>query len=204
MPSPQLPFLLPFSDFIESPLHDLNVAQEAVDRLVQQYKTPNTQALIRALCAPAQDLEDALIQVYVGRWINTAVGAQLDVLGKIVGQPRGGFADDFYRLTIQVRVLINRSSGGPEELYTILGLVVPMGATLALAYFQPAAFNMTISGVGLSYPLGLLFAGFINEARAAGVGGWTIWSDFAPSATFTFDGSSGQGFDQGALANASP
>lgn len=186
---------------IIDPIHDLDITTEALGRLIQQYQTPNTGALIQALAAPAQDLEDALFQLLQNRWIATAVGAQLDVLGAIVGQARQAFTDTFYRLAIQARVLINRSSGGPEQLYSMLKLVIPAGATLALEYFPPASFNMTIGGAALTYALGTLLASFVRQARAAGVGGWTVWSDLPPSGTFTLD--SGPGLDVGALANAS-
>jgi hypothetical protein len=202
MPHPQIPFTLPFSDFIEDPIHDLNVVGDAVSRIVQQYQRPKIEALVGALAAPAQDLEDALIQIYTQRWLPVAVGVQLDVLGAIVGQPRLGFTDDFYRLCIQARIRINLSSGGPEELYGVLALVIPPGTTMTLHYFAPAAFEMLLGGVAISLQLGQLFASFITQARGAGIGGQTIWSGSAPSATFTLDGTSAQSLDAGGLAEA--
>lgn len=203
MPHPQLPFTLPFSDFIESPLHDLQVVTEAVGRLVQQYKTPKTEALIAALATPAQDLEDALIQVYTMRWIATAVGAQLDVLGEIVGQSRQGFLDDAYRLFIQSRVLVNRASGCPEELYAIFAPLLPAGATQALTYLGTASFLLTLGGAAVLDSLAAILAQLLRSARAAGVGGQLVWSHLAPSATFTLDGTSSQALDHGGLAEAS-
>jgi cellobiose-specific phosphotransferase system component IIC len=203
MPS-EFPFLLPTdSDFIDSPIHDLNVVQEAIDRLVQQYKTGNTEALIGAVATPAQDLEDALIQVYTQRWIATAVGAQLDVLGAIVGQDRGGFDDTTYRLFIQTRIQVNKSSGCPEELYAIFAPLLPAGVTQSLIYYAPAAFVLFFGGAALADGLATIFADFMRSARAGGVNGQIVWSHLAPSATFTLDGSSGQALDNGGLAEAS-
>lgn len=49
---------------------------------------PNLEALSKSLLAPASGIQSALKQLYTQRWIDTAVGAQLDGIGAIVGQPR--------------------------------------------------------------------------------------------------------------------
>src|SRR5262245_2616348 len=62
----------------------------------------NTQKALRALLAPAASLEHALQQLLTERNVNTAIGAQLDLIGKIVGRPRAGVADDeIYRRYIR-------------------------------------------------------------------------------------------------------
>lgn len=199
---PVFPFLLPASDFVEDPLHDLTVQADAVNRLVQQYKQPKIEALVSALAAPAQDLEDALIQLYSQRWVNTAVGAQLDVLGKIVGIDRGGFSDDFYRLLIASRVLINRSNGGPEDIYAVFASIISPGVTMALHYYQPAAFELFLGAEPTSAQLAALFRNLLRLARGAGIWGILHWLTTDAAHSFTFDGTTAQAWDNGLWSDA--
>ena len=57
------------------------------------------------------------------RVVGVAVGAQLDVLGRIVGEARLGDPDANYRLRIKAGILLNVSSGTPEELLAIFRLL---------------------------------------------------------------------------------
>jgi len=94
-------------------------------RLLWQYRgdQPRLQAFLDAHLDDVQSLEDVGMDVLVGRWPLTAIGAQLDVLGKIVGQGRGSFGDDQYRLFILARILVNKSNGRTEELMNILSVL---------------------------------------------------------------------------------
>ncbi len=201
MPSlPQtLAFLLSDSGL---PVHDFAIVIEAQQRLVQQYQKTKIQALVGALALPAQDLEDALYQILTLRWLTSAQGIQLDALGRIVGQRRLGLDDPTYQLFLQARILVNKSSGGPEELISALKIVLSSTATLELRYFLPCSFTMTIHGQAVTNVLAAVLAQLLTSARAAGVGAQLIWSTVAPSATFTLDGTATQALDNGALAEA--
>lgn len=48
----------------------------------------NLEAVVRGLFQPLNDIEAALLQLLNDRWLDTAVGAQLDGIGQIVGLPR--------------------------------------------------------------------------------------------------------------------
>ena len=67
-----------------------------------------------------QDLEDSSFEVLLNRWIDTAVGVQLDGVGAIVGEAREGRGDDEYRLAIKARIQINFSEATPEDILTAL------------------------------------------------------------------------------------
>lgn len=181
------------------PQYDPNVAAEAVARLLQQYQTPNTMALVNAIASPFQDAETALSQLLLQRGVTSAEGAQLDVLGRIVGILRQGLTDQLYQLFLLSQVAVNKSSGGPTELYNILSTVVPQGSEIAIQYFYPASFLATVVAAnGLPADEVPIIAQQLTSARAAGVGGALVYSLSPPSDTFTFD--SGPGFDVGALA----
>lgn len=56
--------------------------------LAQYGSSPKLEAIVKALYAPADELQAALRGLYNDRWLDTALGAQLDGIGEIVGQPR--------------------------------------------------------------------------------------------------------------------
>ena len=63
---------------------------QAMSRLLVQFSESATlQGYIKALMSEANFLECELVAVLAERGIDTASGVQLDVLGEIVGQPRG-------------------------------------------------------------------------------------------------------------------
>src|SRR4051812_30105086 len=86
-------------------------------RLVQQFKEkPFLDALIRAVGAEAQAVEDAAWEVFTEWGIDDAEGAQLDVTGRLLVQPRTMSLDDdpAYRLQLKARIRVLRSSGTVE------------------------------------------------------------------------------------------
>lgn len=91
---------------------------KAKDRLIQQYKgKPKIEGVIEAVVAPIQDIEDVLEQLKIERWIDTAVGVQLDKIGTIVGAAREiGQSDEDFRLVIKAQIIMNLNQGTPEEI----------------------------------------------------------------------------------------
>ena len=84
----------------------------------------NIVKMLRVLLQPTQDLEDVLQALRTQRSIDAAVGAQLDMIGAIVGQPRNGMTDDDYRIYCRARIATNRSGGSYEDLIKISLLVL--------------------------------------------------------------------------------
>jgi hypothetical protein len=61
----------------------------AISRLATQFReSANLIAYIRALVVESNNLEEMFNSLLNDRWIDTAFGVQLDILGAIVGQPR--------------------------------------------------------------------------------------------------------------------
>lgn len=99
-------------------------AEEAPTLLLDQYKDkPRLKALLLSYIRRVQELEDAIWDVLTKRLIDNAEGAQLDVLGRIVGQRREGREDDVYRLYIGARIRINSSKGRADDILDVLALV---------------------------------------------------------------------------------
>lgn len=90
----------------------------AKDRLIEQYKEkPKIEGLLEAVVKPLQELEDLFLALGTERWIDSAIGAQLDVVGKIVGALRDvGQNDEDYRLAIKAQIIMNLNQGTPEEI----------------------------------------------------------------------------------------
>jgi hypothetical protein len=149
-------------------------------RLIWQYRgdQPRVQAWLATFLAQLQSIEDVSLEVLVGRWPLTAIGAQLDDLGKIVGQDRLGMTDDQYRLFILARILINRGNGRIEEINDILAI---LGAPVINSVeFFPAELRFSIAGIAE----GSLIGSLIGEAKAGGVTLRWVWSDEAEEDTF--------------------
>lgn len=131
----------------------------------------NTQKLLRAWLTPAQEIEDALQQLYSERFLTNAVGVQLDSLGKLVGEPRDGEADDaIYRKRIRARISTNRSRGSIQEIVDIADLIVnDDDATLELDNQGRAAYVLRVEGVELTWPVADVLIRFLRRATAGGV-----------------------------------
>src|SRR5512133_111299 len=100
-----------------APVHITDHGDRAAARLLQQYRDgASIPALVRALSGGLQQVEDVLWDIRLRRAVSAAEGVQLDVLGRIVGQPREGRTDAVYRIWILARVRLNKGSGRPEDL----------------------------------------------------------------------------------------
>ena len=106
---------------------DIDHAELAVSRLASQFAgSTKLQSLVRAICEPFNSVEACANELISERWIDTAVGAQLDGCGAIVGEKRQGRDDAEYRNAIKFRVFVNTSRGTPESLiYGIKALSDP-------------------------------------------------------------------------------
>lgn len=105
----------------------------------------NLETLLTIFLKPAQRLENTSIDMLTKRFVDTAEGAQLDVLGRLVGQPRGGLVDDTYRRYIRARVAANNSSGKREELINIARLVVNDASVITLHEEANATARLKVS-----------------------------------------------------------
>lgn len=173
-----------------SPTQNTAHEAEAVARLVSQYKNkPNMEAFASAIGARAQSVEDALWLLVSERTLDTAVGAQLDDLGAKVGESREGRTDAVYRTFIRGRILVNLSSGTPDELLAIVQMIMAAMGDNAFALREdfPATFVVVVderwSGTGV-FPTAV--AAILRAARAGGVRSILEWSSHWNFETFAF------------------
>jgi hypothetical protein len=168
----------------EDDIAPVSHVQLGLSRLLAEYQDytdhPRVHDFLRTFLTQNQNLEDVSWQVFVERWPLTAVGVQLDVLGRLVGQGRGGRTDDQYRLWILARIAVNRSNGKIEELINILEILGP--ETIEIWESYPAELHISVTGMTDGDQVGEL----IGEAKAAGVTLHWLWTADSETSLFRF------------------
>ena len=153
------------TDLVYIPDH----AARACAKLITQDQKPRTRALVEALSAGAQLLEDQIFDLLVGRRLEVAAGDALDQWGAIVGEKRLGLVDGDYRRFIRARILANTSKGSVDEIIAVWALVTG-GMTVRYFPMYPAGYSMlTIRGSWLSAPLRRRVRRIMEDIRPAGV-----------------------------------
>lgn len=155
--------------------HRTNHVEAGLARLVEQLKDkPKLFALVSALLVQVQGVEDALWQLYTLRSIDTAEGHALDVIGKIVDEPRNAFDDAAYRQHIRARIRASLSSGTVRD---ILRVFACFGLTSTIERQAPAGFVLRMLDAVPSTRVPILRR-FLSEAKAAGVRAVLEWSEY--------------------------
>lgn len=152
------------SEYLRNQAH----VEQGLDRLLERFKgRPNLEALLRILLLRIQHIDDVLYDLYIGLWLDNAVGEQLDALGFVVGEERLGRADELYKLYIRVRVKINRSNGVVSDTLKVARLLVEPTADVEYIPEYPAAYRVRITDtiVGASD-----VARILKQVKPAGVG----------------------------------
>lgn len=185
--------------------HVTDHADVAASQLTEQFRNKTRiVSLCKSWVAQAQALEDQAYTLQVQRAIATATGANLDVLGALVGQPREGRTDQHYRLWIEGRVLVNKSRGKTPQLIAIAAKLCE--GPVELREYQPATFIM-YSNSPIPGTDGVEIAKMLKLAKAAGVAMQFVWFDVNYAFRFSPTGSevlsSAHGFGKGRLAAVS-
>ena len=131
----------------------LDYAAIAVPRLTGQFEnSPKLKALMAAIVGPLTTLETEADALVADRWIDMAVGKQLDGCGHIVGESRRGRDDDAYRVAIKFRVFANISKGTPADLIRGLKFLTnPTDCQYLEAY--PATALLFTNGLFIDYKI---------------------------------------------------
>lgn len=121
-------------------------ADDIKDRLTSQYdKAVLLQGLLEVWGERVQGLEDAAWTVLTEKWLDVAVGSQLDEIGGVIGEPRLGRTDTQYRDAIGLRITINQSGGEPERI--IEYLIRVLGAdSVIYSELYPAKIEVFVEG----------------------------------------------------------
>lgn len=166
--------------------HKTTHAVEAKARLLEQFKgKARLLGIIDALSAQTQVDEDVAWQIMVERWLSSSVGSQLDGIGEIIGEPRGGKDDETYRLYLGVRIIINLSSGTGDEVLAVASALFGEANHLSLDEFYPASMLLDASGAIGSATIETI-ASLLGETKCGGVNLQLLYSPHEDADTFAF------------------
>jgi hypothetical protein len=147
-----------------------NHVARARARLKEQFKDKvKYNTFLDTFSNPSQSLEDALWQLLTERAIDTAIGSQLDNIGAIVGEARGGASDADYRPRLRARIAANRSNGTVRDLNKVTRLILNDGTISFQVLQQPtAAVVMDVDDV-LTDTLSDTLISFLRDTKSGGV-----------------------------------
>lgn len=171
---------------------------EALANLVSQFRgKAYVEATLSAFVQQVQDLEDVFFELLEERFIDDAVGAQLDGFGSIVGEARESRPDDEYKTAIKARIQLNLGNGTPED---IIGLVrsVAGNVRVKVTDYYPAAFIADV--VDPIDPLVIDPARLLAIVQTGKPAGVYASVTYHVVGEFKFD--TGPGFDEGKYGGA--
>lgn len=97
-----------------------NYDEVTLPLIVRQYfNSDRLRGIIESMNDRADELEQALFEIRDEFWIDTATGAQLDVIGSILGESRLGRNDTDYRAAIKAKAA-QIVSGESEGIISVL------------------------------------------------------------------------------------
>ena len=138
--------------------------QEGVELLLHQWEdSPNIQGLLKSYTENLQLVEGALFQLLNERGLATAIGEQLDVLGRIVGEDRIGKSDEPYRVALVGRATANNSDGSTEDVMRTLKAITQADNISFFEHYPASVHYYADSGVSN----GIVDA--LDRASSAGV-----------------------------------
>lgn len=120
---------------------EVNVTEVGLGRLISQWKDKDVvQGVTKSILDNIQVIEDQNQQILRERGIFEAIGAQLDVLGLLVGEARLGRVDEPYRVAILNRIAVNTSDGTPVKMMEIMRLITGSPIARVWEHYPASAF----------------------------------------------------------------
>lgn len=121
----------------------------AFGKILRQYtQSPLLIEYIASTLRRVQSTDDAAIMFYNAFDVDTATGATLRLLGKLVGERQGDRGLTTFRNAIKTRILMNKSQGRIPDLIAIAALFTgtadEVGAHVKITELQPARIEVDI------------------------------------------------------------
>lgn len=128
---------------------DEDIVSLGLSRLASQFQDkPIIESFLSVYLEALEEVESGFLELLNGRGISTAIGNQLDLIGKIVGEDRLGRDDETYRDALYLRIFINNSEGTPEDIMSALKLITQADR---VAYWEhyPASVHLLTTGTSI-------------------------------------------------------
>lgn len=154
-------------------------------RLYTQFRSSTSwQAWCDVLGQQFDDLEAAGQTLFTLLDVEASEGVQLDVIGRLIGQPRNGVDDPTYRLYLSARVLANKSTGTVEDIFKIMRALY--GQDEAQPRYEGGLVKQFAIRIGevLTRTEALIGVEFLGDAKEAGARALLEWSESAATGTF--------------------
>ncbi len=165
----------------------LDHVEAGIRRLPQQFRgKPNIENFLRVLLEPFNELELVYTSLLLERSVNSAVGTQLDLLGKLVGQLREGRNDDDYRRFIRARIAANRSEGTIENLLKVIHLVLNDDDVVIVTETQRGTVVARLTGIVTDTNTADIVLAFARDTTIAQARVWIESYPDEDSELFTF------------------
>lgn len=164
-------------------ISDFNTNLELL--LAQYSDSVNLKGILRIANGQASDFEVAIFEIRDWMWLETAIGPQLEFIGRVFNEARNGRGDEEFRNEIKLKASLV-SSGTPENIIRILrGLY---GAT-EVKYIPgypgvPASFVLVTDATITEAELNLISPSGVQ----ANIGDFLACLDEAGELTFVLDG----------------
>ena len=160
---------------------------EALAKLLIQFRgQPHLQQILSSYVVQIQELEAVFISLIDERYVLTAVGAQLDGVGRLVGETRQGRDDDDYRIAIIGKIELNRSNGLVEDIIALFLLLLP-SHTVTFSRGVKASFILAINeALPPSDPSPAALDAQLQRFKGGGIRAHLLHSGFDDSLGFTF------------------
>jgi hypothetical protein len=129
---------------------------------------PFVAGVLASVTHELQLLEDNLWDILESRTLENADLVRLNILGKIVGQPRHGFSTEAYRTLIAARAVANVSRGRARDLLNVLDVLLGPSEYVLLAIGNATLYVTALQPVdaeGLA-----MVAEILPDTRGAGIG----------------------------------
>lgn len=142
-----------------------DLVEQGLNRLPSQFQgKPIVEGVLKSYLEQLELAQLDIFAILNGRGISTAIGAQLDLIGKIVGEARKGRTDEPYRQALYLRIFINNSEGTPNDLIQLLKISTQASATGYWEHYPASVHLLTNGTIDSSLPSSL------KKAAPAGVG----------------------------------
>jgi len=98
-----------------------NSVEVGLSRVIEQFEDkPNIVGTLDAFLQETQKVEDLAFEVNSAFDLDTAIGEQLDVIGRLIGETRQGKSDELYRAAIRNRIVANSADGTIDNIISIV------------------------------------------------------------------------------------
>jgi hypothetical protein len=133
------------------------------------WSKPRIAAWWQSLANELAELETAAWQVIEARSLANADTERLDVLGRLLGQPRFSTDNEVYRAVLRAKIAANRSRGLEDDVRRVIRLGAQTTVPSTITHHNPATLkiilNQTITDAAFA-----ALAFLLPRTRAAGVG----------------------------------